>query len=56
MWRNVVRCGFLLSLQVPHCSAANLLEGTPLVNVSKQKYLGVTVDSNLTWALMFARK
>ena len=27
-----------------------LLEGTPLVNVSKQKYLGITIDSNLTWA------
>ena len=26
-----------------------LLEGTPLVNVSKQKYLGITIDSNLTW-------
>ena len=33
-----------------------LLEGTPLVNVSKQKYLGITIESNLTWALMFARK
>ena len=27
-----------------------LLEGTPLVNVSKQKYLVMTIDSNLTWA------
>ena len=27
-----------------------LLEGTPLVNVHKQKYLGITIDSNLTWA------
>ena len=27
-----------------------LLEGTPLVNVSKQKYLEITIDSNLTWA------
>ena len=28
-----------------------LLEGTPLVNVTKQqKYLGITIDSNLTWA------
>ena len=27
-----------------------LLEGTPKVNVSKQKYLGITIDSNLTWA------
>ena len=27
-----------------------LLEGTPLVNVSKQKYLGITIDNNLTWA------
>ena len=27
-----------------------LLEGTPLVIVSKQKYLGITIDSNLTWA------
>ena len=26
-----------------------LLEGTPLVNVSKQKYLGITIDNNLTW-------
>ena len=26
-----------------------LLKGTPLVNVSKQKYLGITTDSNLTW-------
>ena len=36
-----------------------LLEGTPLVNVSKQKYLGITTNSNLTWAymlLMFARR
>ena len=27
-----------------------LLKGTPLVNVSKQKYLGITNDGNLTWA------
>ena len=27
-----------------------LLEGTPKVNVSKQKYLGITIESNLTWA------
>ena len=27
-----------------------LLEGIPLVNVSKQKYLGITIDSNMTWA------
>ena len=27
-----------------------LLEGTPLVNVSKQKYLVITIDGNLTWA------
>ena len=27
-----------------------LLERTPLVNVSKQKYLGITINSNLTWA------
>ena len=27
-----------------------LLEGTPLVNLSKQKYLGITIGSNLTWA------
>ena len=27
-----------------------LLEGPPLVNVSKQKYLVITTDSNLTWA------
>ena len=27
-----------------------LLEGTPLVNMSKQKYLGITIDSNLIWA------
>ena len=27
-----------------------LLESTPLVNVSKQKYLGITIDSNLPWA------
>ena len=27
-----------------------LLEGIPLVKVSKQKYLGITIDSNLTWA------
>ena len=27
-----------------------LLEGTSLVNVSKQKYLGITIDSDLTWA------
>ena len=36
-----------------------LLEGTPLVNVSKQKYLGITIDSNLTWdyhVVMFARR
>ena len=25
-----------------------LLDGTPLVNVTKQKYLGITIDSNLT--------
>ena len=30
-----------------------LLEGTPLVNVSKQKYLVNTIDSNLTWVTMF---
>ena len=27
-----------------------LLKHTPLVNVSMQKYLGMTIDSNLTWA------
>ena len=27
-----------------------LLEGTPLVNMSKQNYLGIAIDSNLTWA------
>ena len=27
-----------------------LLEGIPLVNVSMQKYLGTTTDSNRTWA------
>ena len=27
-----------------------LLEGTPLVNVSKQKCLGITINSNLSWA------
>ena len=27
-----------------------LLQGTPLENVDKQKYLGITIDSNLTWA------
>ena len=27
-----------------------LLEDTSLVNVSKQKYLGITIDSNLTRA------
>ena len=31
-----------------------LLEGTPLVNVSKQKYLKITIDSNLTWAYQVA--
>ena len=29
---------------------AILLKGTPLVNVSKQNYLGITIDSNVTWA------
>ena len=33
-----------------------LLEGTPSVNVSKQKYLGITIDSNLTWAYHVANK
>ena len=32
-----------------------LLEGTPLVNVSKQKYLKITIDSNLTWAYQVAK-
>ena len=27
-----------------------LLKGIPLAKVSKQKYLGITIDSNLTWA------
>ena len=31
-----------------------LLEGTPLVNVSKQKYLKITIDSNLPWAYQVA--
>ena len=33
-----------------------LLEGTPLVNVSKQKYLEITIDTNLhvTWAYRVA--
>ena len=31
-----------------------LLDATPLVNVTKQKYLGITIDSNLTWALHVA--
>ena len=36
-----------------------LLEDTPLVNVSEQKYLGITIDSNLTrltMLLMFAKR
>ena len=32
-----------------------LLEGSPLVNVSKHKYLEITIDSNLTWAYHVAR-
>ena len=31
-----------------------LLECTPLVNVIEQKYLGITIDSNLTWAFHVA--
>ena len=37
------------SINSPTTVAPILLEGTPLVNVSKQKYLGITIDSNLTW-------
>ena len=43
MWFSVK--SFNSPTTVPHI----LLEGT-LVNVSKQKYLGITIDSNLTWA------
>ena len=44
MWFCVKSCNSLTT--VPSI----LLESTPLVNVSKQKYLGITIDSNLTWA------
>ena len=38
------------SFKSPTAVAPILLEDTPLVNVSKQKYLGITIDSNMTWA------
>ena len=44
MWFSVKPFNFLTT--VPPI----LLEGTPIVNVSKQKYLGITIDINLTWA------
>ena len=44
MWFSVKSCKS--STVVPRI----LLEGTPLENVDKQKYLGITIDSNLTWA------
>ena len=38
------------SVKSSKSSTVVLLEGTPLLNVSKQKYLGITIDSNVTWA------
>ena len=43
--------GFLFkSSKSPTIVLPILLEGTALVNVSMQKYLVITIDSNLTWA------
>ena len=44
MWLSVK------SFKSPTTVPPILLEGTPLVNVSKQKYLGISIDSNQTWA------
>ena len=41
---------FCQVFQLPHYSAAYFAGRYSLVNVSKQKYLGITIDSNLTWA------
>ena len=41
---------FVKSFNSPTTVLLILLEGTPLVNVIKQKYLGITIDNNLTWA------
>ena len=42
MWFSV------MSSKFPTTVPPMLLEDTPLVNVSKQNYLGITIDSNLT--------
>ena len=38
--------------QVPLYSTTNLLESTPLMNLSKQKYLEIIIDSNQTWVCL----
>ena len=48
MWRNLWFS--VKSFNSPTTVLPILLEGTPLVNVSKQKYLGISIDNNLTWA------
>ena len=48
MWLSVK------SLISPTTVPPILLESTPLVNVSKQKYLVITIDSNLTWVYYVA--
>ena len=40
----------LKSFNSPTTVPPILLEGTSLMNLSKQKYLKITIDSNLTWA------
>ena len=50
MEKSHVMWFYVKSLKSPTTVMSVLLIGTPLVNVSKQKYLGITIDSYLTWA------
>ena len=49
MWLSVK------SFKSPTTVSPLLLEVTPLVNVSKQKYLEIAIDSYLTWTYHVAK-
>ena len=52
--RSCVMWFSVKSFNSPITVPSILLEGTPLVNVSKQEYLGITINSYLTWAYQVA--
>ena len=48
--KSHVMCFSVKSFNFPTTVLPILLESTPLKIVSKLKYLGITINSNLTWA------